>query len=96
MLLLALGFICMQQELWGKARNYLEASLAIEPSHTAFVRLGQLLERMGEPEEASQHVSPRPGAGAHAAQGEHGRKEADQRLSIRDWCSLPELMPAEG
>jgi HemY protein len=53
-LLLALGLICVQQELWGKARSYLEASLAIEPSHTAFVRLGQLLERMGQPEEASR------------------------------------------
>jgi HemY protein len=52
-LLLALGLICMKQELWGKARSYLEASLAVEPSHTAFVTLGELLERIGKPEEAS-------------------------------------------
>ena len=36
-LLLALGQLCVEQELWGKARSYLEASLAIEPSHTAYV-----------------------------------------------------------
>jgi len=52
-LLLGLGLICMQQQLWGKARSYLEASLAIEPTHTAYVKLGQLLERIGKPEEAS-------------------------------------------
>jgi HemY protein len=53
-LLLALGQLCMQQELWGKARSYLEASLAVEPTHTAYVEFGKLLERMGEPEEASR------------------------------------------
>jgi HemY protein len=53
-LLLALGLLCMQQALWGKARSYLEASLAIEPGHTAYVKLGELLERMGKAEEASQ------------------------------------------
>ena len=53
-LLLALGLLCMQQSLWGKARSYLEASLAVEPGHTAYVKLGELLERMGKPDEASQ------------------------------------------
>jgi HemY protein len=54
LLLLALGELCMHQELWGKARSYLEASLAVEPGHSAYVRLGRLLERIGKPEEASQ------------------------------------------
>jgi HemY protein len=53
-LLLALGLLCMQQSLWGKARSYLEASLAVEPGHTAYVKLGELLDRMGKPDEASQ------------------------------------------
>jgi HemY protein len=53
LLLLALGRLCVQQALWGKARSYLEASLAIEPSHTAYVQLGALLERTGKPEEAN-------------------------------------------
>jgi HemY protein len=52
-LLLALGLICMKQELWGKARSYLEASLAVEPSHTAYIKLGDLLDRLGKPEEAA-------------------------------------------
>lgn len=53
-LLLTLGRLCMHQALWGKARSYLEASLAVEPTHTAYVEFGKLLERMGEPEEASR------------------------------------------
>ncbi len=54
MLLLALGQLCMQQSLWGKARSYLEASLAVDANHTAFVELGHLLERIGETEAASR------------------------------------------
>jgi HemY protein len=54
LLLLALGELCMHQALWGKARSYLEASLAVEPGHQAYVQLGRLLERIGKPEEASQ------------------------------------------
>ena len=53
-LLLALGELCMHQELWGKARSYLEASLSVEPSHSACVSLGQLLERTGRGDEASE------------------------------------------
>ncbi len=53
-LLLALGQLCMHQALWGKARSYLEASLAVEPTHTAYVEFGELLERIGEPEEANR------------------------------------------
>ncbi|MCC7546980.1 MAG: hypothetical protein IT532_04375 [Burkholderiales bacterium] len=52
-LLHALGELCMHQELWGKARSYLEASLAVEPSHSACIRLGQLLEHTGRHEEAN-------------------------------------------
>jgi HemY protein len=53
LLLLALGRLCVQQELWGKARSYLEASLAVEPSHTAHLQLAALLERTGKIDEAN-------------------------------------------
>lgn len=42
-LLLSLGRLCLQQSLWGKAQNYLEASLALEPSREGKA----LLEGMG-------------------------------------------------
>jgi HemY protein len=52
-LLLTLGRLCAHQGLWGKARSYLEASLSIEPSHSAHLELGRLLEREGKPAEAA-------------------------------------------
>lgn len=44
MLLLALGRLCRQKQLWGKAQSYLEASLAIEPTAEAHLELANLLE----------------------------------------------------
>ena len=52
-LLLTLGQLCARQGLWGKARSYLEASLSIEPTHSAYLQLGRLLEREGKPAEAA-------------------------------------------
>ena len=54
-LLLTLGRLCLQQELWGKARSYLEASLSEEPSRSAHVALAQLFDRIGKPEDANRH-----------------------------------------
>ena len=52
-LLLTLGRLCARQGLWGKARSYLEASLSIEPTHSAHLELGRLLEREGKSAEAA-------------------------------------------
>lgn len=54
-LLLTLGKLCAYGELWGKAQNYLEASLSIEPSYPAHLALAQLKEQLGEQESASEH-----------------------------------------
>ncbi len=54
-LLLTLGRLCLQQELWGKAQSYLEASLFEEPSRSAHVALAQLFDRIGRPEDANRH-----------------------------------------
>ncbi len=51
-LLLALGKLCMHQQLWGKAQSYLDASLSLEPSRAAYSALGQLAEKLGKHEEA--------------------------------------------
>jgi HemY protein len=51
-LLLALGKLCMHQQLWGKAQSYLDASLSLESSRGAYAALGQLAEKMGKHEEA--------------------------------------------
>lgn len=53
-LLLVLGRLCTHLELWGKARSYLDASLSIEPTHSAHIELARLLERTGKPESAAE------------------------------------------
>lgn len=53
-LLLVLGRLCARQELWGKAQSYLDASLAIEPTHSAHIELARLLERAGKADEAAE------------------------------------------
>lgn len=54
-LLLALGKLCTDLKLWGKAQNYLEASIAIEPTRNAHLAMTQLLEKSGKPEDAARH-----------------------------------------
>ncbi len=55
MLLKTLGKLCARQSLWGKARSYLEASLAVEPTQAAHIALAQLLERLSKRDEALAH-----------------------------------------
>ena len=45
-LLLALGKLCLHQGLWGKAQNYLEASVSVAPSRAAYTMLGKLAEKL--------------------------------------------------
>jgi len=52
-LLLAAGRASVRHQLWGKARSYLEASLAIRPVPEAYRALGQLMARVGETQSAS-------------------------------------------
>jgi HemY protein len=54
-LLLALGKLCTRQGLWGKAQSYIEASLALEPTHDGHMTLAALMEQIGKPQEAVRH-----------------------------------------
>lgn len=47
-LLLELGKLCVKQQLWGKARNYFEASLAINPTVEVHQELANLYESLHE------------------------------------------------
>ncbi|MDH5764464.1 MAG: hypothetical protein OEZ38_00500 [Gammaproteobacteria bacterium] len=44
-LLLALGKLCLNNKLWGKARHYLEASLSTNALPETYLKLAQLLEQ---------------------------------------------------
>lgn len=54
-LLLALGKLCMRQQLWGKAQNYLDASISISPSHATYTALAALSERLGKSQETFRY-----------------------------------------
>ncbi len=54
-LLLALGRICLLNQLWGKARSYFEASMGIKPMAETCCELGNLLQQLGEKEEAANY-----------------------------------------
>ncbi len=55
-LLLALGKLCMHQQLWGKARGYLDASLSLKTTRAAYQALSQLAEKLGEREQALAYL----------------------------------------
>ncbi|MDR1888745.1 MAG: heme biosynthesis protein HemY [Zoogloeaceae bacterium] len=55
LLLLALGRMCERQQLWGKAKNYLEASLSVHASRETHLALARLLDALQETEAANRH-----------------------------------------
>jgi HemY protein len=68
-LLLALGKMCISRSLWGKARNYLEASISIRPMPENYLRLARLLEEhMDEPAAAQEYYRQ----GLHLLAGDYG------------------------
>jgi len=52
-LLLAAGRACIRNELWGKARSYLESSIAIRPTPEAYHELGNLMLQLDERDAAT-------------------------------------------
>lgn len=54
-LLLTLGRLCMRNKLWGKARAYLEASIGIQPRSDSYKELGNLMEKLEEPDNAAKY-----------------------------------------
>ncbi|OGO94039.1 MAG: hypothetical protein A3F41_04610 [Coxiella sp. RIFCSPHIGHO2_12_FULL_44_14] len=53
-LLLCLSHLCMREKLWGKAQDYLQQSIAIKPSATAYIKLANLYEMLNENQKAQQ------------------------------------------
>ena len=53
-LLLTLGRLCLQNSLWGKARDYLEGSLKLQRNPEACAELARLLAQLGETDRSNQ------------------------------------------
>lgn len=56
-LLLSLGRISMRNHLWGKAKEYYQASVSIAPSADAYGELARLLKNLGEDKESEKCLS---------------------------------------
>ncbi|WP_009970287.1 tetratricopeptide repeat protein, partial [Burkholderia pseudomallei] len=58
-LLFALGRLCQQQQLWGKAQSFLESALKLADDEPLRIRahraLARLFEHLGETDKAAQH-----------------------------------------
>ena len=54
-LLLTLGRLCMNNDLWGKARAYLEASIGNKEFSETYKELGLLMEYLNEPKLAAEY-----------------------------------------
>jgi HemY protein len=52
-LLLAAGRACIRNQLWGKARSYLESSIAIRQTPAAYHQLGLLMQKLDEKDAAT-------------------------------------------
>lgn len=52
-LLLTAARLCLKNELWGKARSYLETVIALRPTPEAYQEYGRLLNRLGEGDAAA-------------------------------------------
>lgn len=83
-MLLAAGRQSLRNQLWGKARSYLEASINIRPLAESYNELGNLLEQLGEREAAAEcfHAGLRlvPGCEYPVASAIPAAKESTERL----------------
>ena len=52
-LLLAAARLCLRNELWGKARSYLESAISLRPTPEAYSEYGRLLNQLGETDAAA-------------------------------------------
>jgi HemY protein len=52
-LLLTAARLCLRNELWGKARSYLETVISLRPTPDAYQEYGALLNQMGESDAAA-------------------------------------------
>ncbi len=55
-LLMSLAELCARQQLWGKAKSYAEASLAVAPNIEAHLALAAFKEQAGQTSEACTHL----------------------------------------
>lgn len=54
-LLLALARLCIRHKLWGKAKSYLQNSIAIKPTPASYVELAKLTDFLGDSQQGKEY-----------------------------------------
>jgi HemY protein len=78
-LLLAAARLCLRNELWGKARSYLETVISMRPTPEVYQEYGRLLNQLGEGDSAADAYRQGLGMVAHSPSLDIPRLESDQR-----------------
>ena len=78
-LLLAAARLCLRNELWGKARSYLETVISIRPTPEAYQEYGRLLNQMGEGDAAADAYREGLGMVANSPSLDIPRLESDKQ-----------------
>jgi HemY protein len=78
-LLLAAARLCLRNELWGKARSYLETVISLRPTPEAYQEYGRLLNQLGEGDAAADAYREGLGLVANSPSLDIPRLESDQR-----------------
>jgi HemY protein len=77
-LLRCLGLLCLREQLWGKARSYLEDSLRLQSHPATLVALARLAETLGDEDEAARHYREAAlGLANLAASSDGGERSGD-------------------
>ena len=77
-LLLAAARLCLRNELWGKARSYLETVLSLRPTPEAYQVYGRLLNQLGETDAAADAFREGLGMVADSPSPDIPRLESDR------------------
>ena len=77
-LLLAAARLCLRNELWGKARSYLETVLSLRPTPEAYQVYGRLLNQLGETDAAAEAFREGLGMVADTPSPDIPRLESDR------------------
>ena len=77
-LILAAARLCLRNELWGKARSYLETVLSLRPTPEAYQEFGRLLNQLGETDAAADAFRDGLGMVADAPSLDILRLESDR------------------
>jgi HemY protein len=78
-LLLAAARLCLRNELWGKARSYLETVISLRPTPEAYQEYGRLLNQLGEGDAAADAYRQGLGMVSHSPSLDIPRLESDKR-----------------